>query len=115
MEMRECVSLPWMGAGGSLALRKARCSMAVGDDGTANGTRNEVRKRARKGAGLTPREREALQILCAGKRPREIARKMVIEEDTARKHIKAICRKLGAHGATELIVIAARLGLLDGN
>ena len=40
---------------------------------------------------------------------------MVIEEDTARKHIKAICRKLGAHGATELIVIAARLGLLDGN
>jgi DNA-binding NarL/FixJ family response regulator len=54
-------------------------------------------------AALSPREREVLRALVAGRRVREIARALGIAVNTGRKHVKAILRKLGVHSQAELV------------
>lgn len=54
-------------------------------------------------AALSPREREVLRALVAGRRVREIARTLGIALNTARKHVKAILRKVGVHSQAELV------------
>ncbi|GIW04340.1 MAG: hypothetical protein KatS3mg059_0960 [Thermomicrobiales bacterium] len=47
------------------------------------------------GRGLTPREREVLQLLLAGSSDRDIAEALFISRPTASKHVQAILMKLG--------------------
>lgn len=66
------------------------------------------------GAGtirITPRETQALRGCCEGKTTSEVAREMVIAEDTVRKHLKAAYRKLGVHGRVEAVLMFQRLRL----
>jgi two-component system, NarL family, nitrate/nitrite response regulator NarL len=61
---------------------------------------------------LTPREREALDLLAQGLSNRAIAERLGIAERTVKFHVNAILTKLGAETRTEAVVIAARLGLI---
>ena len=61
---------------------------------------------------LTERELEVLNLLNIGHTPPEIATRLVISSETARKHIKNIYSKLNAHSRFEALVRAAERKLL---
>jgi len=61
---------------------------------------------------LTPREQQVLQWLAGGLSNRQIASQLGISEHTVKFHVGAIFSKLGAHGRTEAVTKAARLGLI---
>lgn len=61
---------------------------------------------------LTPRERDVLALLAQGKSNQAIATALVVTERTAKFHIAAIMRKLGATNRTEALALAARHGLV---
>jgi DNA-binding CsgD family transcriptional regulator len=62
-------------------------------------------------AGLSTRELEVLELVAAGLRNAEIARRLFISEKTAGHHVSAILRKLGVTNRTEAVAAAAGLGL----
>lgn len=62
---------------------------------------------------LTRRELEVLHLLGQGKTNKEIALELVISERTAKFHLSAILRKLGAGNRTEALKLAAQLGLIE--
>jgi LuxR family transcriptional regulator, maltose regulon positive regulatory protein len=61
---------------------------------------------------LSTRELEVLRLLADGLDSNEIAERLVIAVDTARKHIKNIYSKLGVHSRWEAIKHAEKYGLL---
>ena len=63
---------------------------------------------------LTEREREVLCLLAEGMRDREIAKRLIIAESTAKNHVASILGKLGAKNRTQAVIIALRQGHLDG-
>ncbi|HSC49432.1 MAG TPA: LuxR C-terminal-related transcriptional regulator [Gaiellaceae bacterium] len=58
---------------------------------------------------LTPRQRDVLALLRLGLTNREIASRLVIEEATAKVHVRHILRKLGVRSRTEAAILATRL------
>jgi DNA-binding NarL/FixJ family response regulator/tetratricopeptide (TPR) repeat protein len=64
-------------------------------------------------AGLTPREREVLRLVAAGRSNRQIADALYISRKTASVHVSNILTKLGVHSRGEAAASARRLGL-DG-
>ncbi|HEY7035746.1 MAG TPA: LuxR C-terminal-related transcriptional regulator [Thermomicrobiales bacterium] len=61
---------------------------------------------------LTPREREVLRLIVAGRSNAEIADALFISERTAENHVQHIRAKLGASSRTESAVYAVRNGLV---
>ena len=61
---------------------------------------------------LTPRQRDVLRLLGEGRSTPRIAEELGIAEETARNHIKAVLRSLGARSRLEAVVAAHRRGLL---
>ena len=61
---------------------------------------------------LTGREEEVLRLVAEGCTNKEIAKKLSIAEDTAKKHVQSIIAKLGAADRTQAAMKAARAGLL---
>ncbi len=62
---------------------------------------------------LTEKEAEILKLLCEGYLRPEIALKLHRSIKTVSTHIEHIFQKLNAHHATEVVVIAQQLGLVD--
>lgn len=62
-------------------------------------------------ARLTRRQREVLMLLAEGKSNADIARALGVALNTAKNHIKAILKALGASNRTQAVVEAVRLGL----
>jgi DNA-binding CsgD family transcriptional regulator len=62
---------------------------------------------------LTPREREIIALVAAGRTNRQIAETLFITEKTAGHHVSNILAKLGVQGRTEAAAVAQRLGLLQ--
>ena len=62
-------------------------------------------------AELTARQTEVLPRLIAGKPYKSIARELGITEHTVKVHAASIFRALGVHNRTEVVYVAARLGL----
>jgi DNA-binding NarL/FixJ family response regulator len=60
--------------------------------------------------GLTPREHEVLRLVGEGKRNPEIARTLVISENTVKTHISSLMRKLEIDDRLQLTLYAARAG-----
>ena len=56
--------------------------------------------------GLTPRQEEVLQLMCAGKTNKEIARLLDLTEGTVKLHVRAILQSLGANNRTQAVSIA---------
>jgi DNA-binding CsgD family transcriptional regulator len=63
--------------------------------------------------GLTRREHEVLDLICAGYTNAEIARRLVIAVKTVDHHVSAVLAKLGASTRTIAAAEAARLGLVE--
>lgn len=63
------------------------------------------------GEGLTPREREVLELLVAGRRNQEIAEAMTLSLKTVEFHISNLLQKLGARSRAEAIRNAVAQGL----
>ena len=61
--------------------------------------------------GLTPREREVLDLLVAGQTNRRIAESLFISESTASVHVSNIIGKLGVTNRAEAAATAVRSGL----
>lgn len=59
-------------------------------------------------AALTPREREILRLLAAGKTAKPIAAELSLSVPTVRTHIQHILRKLGVHSCLEAAVVFLR-------
>ena len=62
--------------------------------------------------GLTEREREVLNLLKNGSKMPEIAARLSIKQTTVRTHIENINKKLGVKTNSEMLVIAAKNGLI---
>jgi DNA-binding NarL/FixJ family response regulator len=61
---------------------------------------------------LTKREQEILDHLADGLAPGEIAHLLQIRLSTIRHHVKSLREKLGCTSATQLVVVAYRMGLV---
>ena len=61
--------------------------------------------------GLTRREREVLELICAGHSNAEIAAKLFLSARTVDHHVSAVLAKLGAPTRGAAASRAARLGL----
>lgn len=61
---------------------------------------------------LSDRELEVVSCLARGRTNKEIAEELYLSVHTVRNHVQRICRRLGAHSRLEVVVIAARLGLV---
>jgi DNA-binding NarL/FixJ family response regulator len=64
------------------------------------------------GRTLSRRELDVLSAMTLGATDKEIADRLVISHNTARKHVQNILRKLGAHSKLEAVVIAVREGVV---
>jgi DNA-binding CsgD family transcriptional regulator/tetratricopeptide (TPR) repeat protein len=64
--------------------------------------------------GLSPREREVLDVLAEGRTNREIAERLFISERTVAVHVRKILSKLEVSGRTEAAGLAIRLGIVPG-
>ena len=62
--------------------------------------------------GLTRREREVLELICAGHSNAEIAATLVLSTRTVDHHVSAVLAKLGAPSRSAAAAHAARLGLV---
>ena len=62
--------------------------------------------------GLTPRERQVLELLADGRTNREIGQTLFMAEKTASVHVSRILSKLDVRSRTEAAAVAHRLGLL---
>jgi NarL family two-component system response regulator YdfI len=63
--------------------------------------------------GLTPREREVLEMMAEGLSNRMIARRLGISMFTVKFHVASILGKLGAGTRTEAVTLGVRGGLLS--
>jgi LuxR family maltose regulon positive regulatory protein len=61
---------------------------------------------------LTPRERDVLRLLAAGRSNQRIAHEFVLTLDTVKKHVSHLLGKLGAANRTEAVTRARELGLI---
>lgn len=61
---------------------------------------------------LTPREREVVALVAAGKTTREIAAELGISLKTVETHRQRVMQKLGFHKAAEVVQYAVKMGLV---
>jgi DNA-binding CsgD family transcriptional regulator len=71
-----------------------------------------AREPAAETAELTPRERDVLRLVAAGKSDADIARDLVLSPHTVHRHIANILRKLDLHSRAAAAAHAARAGLV---
>lgn len=62
---------------------------------------------------LTPRQQEVLRLLGEGLETQDIAKRLGIADETARNHIRALLRAVGAHSRLEAVVMGVRMGVLN--
>ena len=62
--------------------------------------------------GVTPREREILELIANGMSNREIAEKLFVSENTVKTHSTRLFDKLGAKRRTQAVQLGKELGLI---
>ena len=63
---------------------------------------------------LTPRQREILALLAQGHSNKEIGLRLDVVEITVKMHVSAIFRALNVANRTQAVLVARRLGILQG-
>jgi len=84
---------------------------AVGQDNAVRRARGDSDVFRDRLAGLTPREREVLEALAAGKLNKQIAADLGVVEQTVKFHRARIMERMHAKTIAELMHIAARAGV----
>lgn len=80
----------------------------------AAGLASEIRLRARNDAPvLTPREREVLNLIAAGRSLPEIARELILGLTTVKTHVQHLYEKLGVSDRAAAVAEAMRRGLIE--
>jgi DNA-binding NarL/FixJ family response regulator len=64
---------------------------------------------------LSPRERQILELLAAGRTQREIASELVISSKTVATHIQHILSKLGVQSRAQAVAVAFKRGLVEAD
>jgi DNA-binding NarL/FixJ family response regulator len=62
---------------------------------------------------LSRREREIVRLVALGLRNAEVARELVISEETVKKHLNTVFHKLGVRDRVELALSALKLGIIS--
>ncbi len=90
----------------------AAIEQANGKDRAARATARRDSEVAGRIASLTPREREVMDMVTAGKANKVIAFELSISERTVELHRSRIMKKMGVHSAAELVrLVLPREGL----
>jgi FixJ family two-component response regulator len=84
---------------------------AVDQDAAARQARAEIAEFRRRLASLTPREREVLDAVAAGKLNKQIADELGIVEQTVKFHRARVMQRMQARSVAELMFVAAKLGI----
>lgn len=63
---------------------------------------------------MTRRQKEVLELMARGSSNKEIARILGLSEHTVKIHVTAILKLLEAANRTEAVIIAQRLGVIEG-
>ncbi|MDO5534653.1 MAG: response regulator transcription factor [Propionibacteriaceae bacterium] len=71
------------------------------------------RRPAPQSLGLSPREREILQLLCSAHSNLEIAEVLELSESTVKTHVSTIMAKMGVSSRLKAVVRAYELGLVS--
>ena len=102
----------------ALVLRAAAGEIVIPVDDLARLLRNQrerqsrERERQRIANGLTPRDREILDLMAEGVDTKEIAARTGLAVNTVRGHVQAVIEKLDTHSRLEAVLRAAALGLV---
>ena len=64
---------------------------------------------------LSTREADVLRLVADGLTNKEIARQLIVSENTVKTHVTSLFNKLGVDSRARAVAVAANEGLLDGN
>ena len=90
--------------------RSLRRAAPVAANGNGNGSNGNSRSDT---TGLSPREREILELLAEGRTQGQIASDLVISSKTVATHIQHILSKLGVNTRAQAVALAFRRGLVE--
>lgn len=62
---------------------------------------------------LSPREEEVLRLVAEGLTNKEIARQLMVSENTVKTHVTSLFNRLGVDSRARAVAVAANQGLLD--
>ena len=88
-----------------LPLRHPPCRGGIHVTSTESQARHRV-------AGLSPREREVLRLVCLGLTNGEIAERLILGEATVKTHVGAILGKLSARDRVAAVITGYESGLV---
>jgi len=97
-----------------LQIVEAIRTVACGKMHFPKGIAARIQERAGR-TGLSPREKDVLQMIAKGLTNKEIARVLIISQFTVRNHVNHILEKLEATDRTEAVSIAMQQGVISVN
>jgi DNA-binding NarL/FixJ family response regulator len=96
---------------GSVQFATPRIARAVVTQATRQSQVEEARAEACGETGLTARELEVLEAVARGLPNRAVAEELFLSDQTVKRHLRKVYRKLGVANRTEASLTAYRLGL----
>jgi DNA-binding NarL/FixJ family response regulator len=96
---------------GSVHFATPRIARAVVTQATRQSQLDDARAEACGETGLTERELEVLEMVASGLPNRAVAEKLFLSDQTVKRHLRKVYRKLGVANRTEAAMTAYRLGL----
>ena len=109
----ECASLCILGsAREATVIHLLRLWPGRGSGPVAHFRRSDTPPLQRAAPSLTPREKEVLDLLAAGRSTRQMAEDLHVSPATVRTHVEHVLGKLQAHSRLEAVVVGTREGLL---